>query len=168
MYHLQRSPVCVKMVPSSGSQIMRAVIATAALFIGIVSAKQNGPGLAVEYSFKTVPYIANGLYFPNVDVNFDTDKIDSNSLKDLASKNGLEGSPADWGRQGDIRDWLLVKSREHVEHKPVDGLADTPLGDISQQCYEDVMRFFTDFDATQKYALKSKFWRKGEETRGVK
>ena len=62
---------------------------------------------------------------------------------------------------GDIREWLLVKAREHTDNKfkivpGPGGLADTPLGNISLACYEDVMTMFEDIAASKSYALKSK------------
>ena len=62
---------------------------------------------------------------------------------------------------GDIREWLSVKAKEHRDNEVLfktraDGLAETPLGDISQQCYDDIVTFFADLDESKLYAVKSK------------
>ena len=60
-----------------------------------------------------------------------------------------------------FRDWLFHKARENmadVKAGDFDGFAETPLGNISQTCYDDVMTFFADTEAYKTYAMKSKFF----------
>lgn len=74
------------------------------------------------------------------------------------SSNGMGSTPV-----ADFQNWLRVKAKEHREGNVVgittggiDGLAETPLGNISQACYEDVVTLFADMDASVAYAMKSK------------
>ena len=91
----------------------------------------------------------------------DYEKIDSEFLRKIAES---EGTPLELAskQHGDIRDWLIEKAREYKGNQvkaTIGGFAATPLGNISQQCYDDVMKFFTDLESLQPYAMKSKCWK---------
>ncbi|XP_072028215.1 O-acyltransferase like protein-like [Amphiura filiformis] len=122
-------------------------------------AEHQNHGHQVEIPRKRIPGFANVKYVNQADIltSFDIDKIDNKLLKELVNQGGIQAE-IDGKRQNDIRDWLLVKSREYTEGEVVngrvDGMAETPLGNISLQCYNDVTRFFLDFEAAQVYALK--------------
>ncbi len=141
--------------------ILLVALATVVMLTISVSAAQQTKTDhgGVELPQKTLPKFADGLYFHNPDVSLDYSTIDNKFLKEFMKSHDLEISKADLDRQYG-RNWpfaAATKASQYMaENKGVDGLVDTPLGDISQQCSDDVMTFFTDFEALQTYALKSK------------
>ena len=79
-------------------------------------------------------------------------------IKSLAESESYP-SPSAVNPDDGFRNWLFKKAHENmanIKAGDLDGLADTPLGNISQTCYDDVMTFFTDIEAFKTYAMKSK------------
>ena len=142
------------------------------LILGVVIATatfNNIPVFAQETWEVKIPQRAvHELYhtqYHDVDVGHisstEYEKIDSEFLRKIAES---EGTPLELAskQHGDIRDWLIEKAREYKGNQvtaTIDDFAATPLGNISQQCYDDVMKFFTDLESLQPYAMKSKCWK---------
>ena len=90
--------------------------------------------------------------------SIDYDKIDSELLHQLAKGEGTPFKIAS-EQHGDLRHWLIKKAMEYKENQvkgTFHSFAETPLGNISQQCFDDVMKFFSDVELLQPYAMKSK------------
>ena len=107
-------------------------------------------------SQRNIPGIYQGRY---INAHFvdgaDFSKIDATSLKKLAN---LEGNAQNKSR--DIREWLVTKIKEQKEAETnVTNVefSTTLIGNISQDCYYDVITLVSDFETYQPYALKSKF-----------
>ncbi len=123
-------------------KILLVALVTVAILTISISAQQTKTGHGEEVAQKILPKYADGLYFDNPDVS----TIDNKFLKEFADLDRQYG-----------RDWLFAAGSKSRQHEAVvNGLAETPLGNISQQCYDDVSKFTTDIQALQTYALKSK------------
>ena len=67
---------------------------------------------------------------------------------------------SDTSKVTDIRKWLRDKATEksNGEFELHQDLAVTPIGNISLQCYNDIMQYASDVQALKLYALRSKYF----------
>ena len=139
-------------------QILSVVLATGTLTCITGFAQENRTQNNERVPHGEVPELIHTRYgkFGNIP-NTDFDKIDVKSFQRLAETEGIQFEMAS-KQHGDIQDWLIVKARENRENQVTgsnDGLDSLPIGNISQQCYNDLMRFYTDREWLQTYAARS-------------
>ena len=129
------------------------------LFVAVASANINAK---TKYYFPLGEPVRHGIHYNEFSNGQYAHQLASGSSDDESPFDMLKDDPSDLGSNPaeDFQNWLKMKANEYysegVTVSGVDGFAETPLGNISQTCYEDVMTFFVDLDAFQPYAFKSK------------
>ena len=113
----------------------------------------------IQIPHRVLPELLHTRYGKVDDIpNIDYGKIDAELFRKIAESEGKNLDLA--SKHGDIRDWLILKARENRESRVIgsnDGFDTTPIGNISQKCYNDLMRYYTDLEGLQPYATRSKF-----------